>query len=272
MSAKVNAVRPMPKTKTEKNTSLVTEPVFVFGSNIAGRHDGGAGAFAVAFHGAVAGQGSGPQGNSYAIPTQNSEFQALPLAVIKNYVDGFLQYAEKHSPQLFQVTRVGCGSAEYKDEQMAPLFKRAGANCLLPGLWLRVLGSTSTPRIIILDPLALLGHQNAQQCLDEYFSLNLPLWGAKSVEIVSVGQSKSLVANDAYARRRKFRHRIIGANPDYYGAEADLARNTKAVWYATHLIWITDPEQTTTRRRVRLISMATRYGLMVDEVVIGRRE
>ena len=34
-------------------------------------------------------------------------------------------------------TRVGCGRAGYKDEQIAPMFKDAPANCVLPKEWLR---------------------------------------------------------------------------------------------------------------------------------------
>jgi len=33
------------------------------------------------------------------------------------------------------VTRVGCGLAGYRDEQIAPLFRDAPANCDLPDGW-----------------------------------------------------------------------------------------------------------------------------------------
>jgi len=91
----------------------------------------------------------------------------------------------------------------------------------------------------------------------------------KSVEIVSVGQPKSMVANDVYARAHNFRHRIIGANQDYYRGDIELARATKAVWYATHMVCFVDPDQTNDRRQVRLISMASRNGLTVEAAKIG---
>ena len=268
MSVNVSAVRAMPK--IGKSTVSVAEPVFVFGSNIAGIYEAGAGAYAVAFHGAVAGKGSGMHGNSYAIPTHDSALQILSLDVINNYINGFLVYAANHSQVNFQVARIGCCENGYKDEEMGPLFRQAGPNCHLPGLWLKVQDSKSPLRIIIHDPDALLLRRSVQALLDEYFSHNLPPRDSKSVEIVSVGKSNSLAANDAYARKRKFRHRIIGANPDYYGVETELARNTRAVWYATHLVCFVDPDQTSDRRHVRLISMASRNGLMVDEVNIGK--
>ena len=149
--------------KTEAGADPVSEPVFVFGSNITGNHETGDGPFAMAFHGAVAGKGNGMHGNSYAIPTHNSEVQLLPLEIIANYTNAFLAHAAKHSKTIFQINRIGCGNADYQDEQIAPLFKGASANCRLPGLWLRFLDSKSPLRIIVHDPDALLGHQPAQQ-------------------------------------------------------------------------------------------------------------
>lgn len=50
-------------------TNLRPDEVFVFGSNLAGAHGGGAAAATHMFFGAVWGQGVGLQGQSYAIPT-----------------------------------------------------------------------------------------------------------------------------------------------------------------------------------------------------------
>lgn len=268
MSVTSSVVSAMPA--MVKGMAPVSEPVFVFGSNIAGSYDAGDGALAMALYGAVAGKNSGPQGNSYAIPTHDSVLQVLPLDVINNYVKSFLLYARNHSQVKFHIARIGCSKGGYKDEEMVPLFRTVSANCYLSGLWLKVLDKKSPMRIIVHDPDALLQRPSVQERLDEYFALNLPVWGTPSVEIVSVGKAGSLAANDAYARKHKYRHRIIGANPEYYGAETELARNSKAIWYATHLVCFVDPDQTTDRRHVRLISMASRHGLTVEEVKIGK--
>ena len=45
--------------------------IFVFGSNLAGRHGAGAAQYAVKHHGAIYGQGVGLQNNSYALPTKD---------------------------------------------------------------------------------------------------------------------------------------------------------------------------------------------------------
>lgn len=94
--------------------------VFVFGSNLAGAHGGGAAAAAVRYFGAVWGQGVGMQGQSYAIPTMHGGVDA-----IRPYVDEFIQYAKEHPEMTFLVTRIGCGIAGFREEQIAPLFAAA---------------------------------------------------------------------------------------------------------------------------------------------------
>jgi hypothetical protein len=109
--------------------------IFVFGSNLAGRHGKGAALCAIKEHGAVAGQGAGRQGNSYAVPTKGHRLEVLPLAAIAVYVKAFVHYALLHPELRFNVTRIGCGLAGYTDEQIAPMFKGAPANCDLPEGW-----------------------------------------------------------------------------------------------------------------------------------------
>lgn len=103
----------------------MSDPVFVFGSNLAGRHGKGAALFARQNRGAVYGQGVGMQGNIYAIPTKDAKLQTLHISEIKLYADQFLAFAEAHPELKFQLTPIGCGLAGYKPEQIAPLFGRA---------------------------------------------------------------------------------------------------------------------------------------------------
>ena len=53
----------------ERITKLNKNEIFVFGSNLAGMHAGGAARQAVDHFGAIMGQGVGLQGQSYAIPS-----------------------------------------------------------------------------------------------------------------------------------------------------------------------------------------------------------
>ena len=106
--------------------------IFVFGSNLAGRHGKGAALYARNYHGAIYGQGVGRQGDSYAIPTKDALLITLPLTAIKNYVDDFLEYARTYKDDHFRLTPIGCGLAGYKPSDIAPMFKDAPKNVLLP--------------------------------------------------------------------------------------------------------------------------------------------
>ena len=103
--------------------------VFVFGSNLSGMHGGGAAHVAYEKFGAVWGQGTGLQGRSYAIPTMQGGVET-----IRPYVDEFIGFARQHPELTFLVTRIGCGIAGFRDEEIAPLFKDAAdmANVILP--------------------------------------------------------------------------------------------------------------------------------------------
>ena len=118
--------------------------IFVFGSNKAGIHGGGAARYALLKHGAIMGKGFGHHGNSYAIPTkgqpggvdrQRGIGSTLPLTEIIQYVNDFIAYAKAHPELTFQVTRIGCGLAGLKDEWVAPMFFKAPVNCQFDTEW-----------------------------------------------------------------------------------------------------------------------------------------
>lgn len=100
--------------------SLKADEIFVFGSNLAGAHGGGAARIAVEDFGAIWGQGVGLQGQCYAIPTMQGGVET-----IKPYVDEFIEFAKQHKELFFYVTRIGCGIAGFRDEEIAPLFAKA---------------------------------------------------------------------------------------------------------------------------------------------------
>lgn len=109
------------------------EDVFVFGSNLRGNHGAGAALCALNHHGAVLGKGVGLHGNSYAIPTKDRNLKTLPLSEISKHVKKFLEFAKASTrTRRFYVTRIGCGLAGYKPEDIAPMFSGAPENCILP--------------------------------------------------------------------------------------------------------------------------------------------
>ena len=99
-------------------TELKENEIFVFGSNLEGMHGGGAARLAYNKFGAIWGQGVGLQGQSYGIPTMHGGVED-----IKPYVDEFIEFAKSHPELTFLVTRIGCGIAGFRDEEIAPLFK-----------------------------------------------------------------------------------------------------------------------------------------------------
>lgn len=116
----------------DRITVLKVNVIFVFGSNLAGAHGGGAARLAWQRFGAVWGQGVGLQGQSYAIPTMQGGVET-----IKPYVDDFIEFASQHPELRFLVTRIGCGIAGFRPEEIAPLFTEAvdlenGLTCNLP--------------------------------------------------------------------------------------------------------------------------------------------
>jgi hypothetical protein len=96
--------------------------IFVFGSNLTGRHGKGAAWVAYKRHGAIYGQGIGLQGKSYGIPTKDERIRTLPLHIINEFVNAFIWFTQENLDLKFYVTRIGCGLAGYSPSDIAPMF------------------------------------------------------------------------------------------------------------------------------------------------------
>lgn len=120
----------------EDITRLKQNQIFVFGSNLAGAHCGGAARVACQHFGAVMGEGVGRTGQCYAIPTMHGGIEE-----IRPYVDAFIAYAADHPELEFLVTRIGCGIAGFTPATIAPLFREAlrHGNIVLPKSFVDVL-------------------------------------------------------------------------------------------------------------------------------------
>lgn len=135
----------------ERISELKPNEIFVFGSNLAGAHGGGAARLAYERFGAVWGQGVGLQGQSYAIPTMHGG-----VDTIRPYVDEFVKFAKQHREYKFLVTRIGCGIAAFTPDEIAPPFKEAVDldNVILPKDFVEVLSRTMNnecPSLITWD-------------------------------------------------------------------------------------------------------------------------
>lgn len=212
-------------------TELKENEIFVFGSNLAGSHGGGAARLAYDCFGAVWGQGVGLQGQSYGIPTMHGGVDA-----IKPYVDEFIEFARTRTSLIFYVTQIGCGIAGFSAAEIAPLFKDAldVENIIMPEKFVSILTSDDKYNLerfvlaqnymykqalqeveegykqshwiwYIFPQLAILGHSsNAKyygiSCYDEAEAyLNHPILGARLREVTNALLShRGQDANDIF--------------------------------------------------------------------------
>lgn len=126
--------------------SVAQGEVFVFGSNGSGAHGGGAALQAYEQFGAVWGQAEGLQGQSYGIDSMSG------LAVLEEQARRFVAFAAEHPELRFLVTEIGCGIAGYVPEQVAPFFRAAGENVVLPERFAAVLDRTLRTQRLVLRP------------------------------------------------------------------------------------------------------------------------
>lgn len=115
--------------------NLSENQIFVFGSNMAGQHIGGAAKQALEQFGATMGKGIGLQGQSYAFPTLDDEFCKLSEERLKKEVSRLYEVCEENKDKQFLLTKVGCGIAGYSEEFMKSLFTCPPLNLVLPDDW-----------------------------------------------------------------------------------------------------------------------------------------
>lgn len=119
------------------------EWIWVFGSNLAGRHGAGAAKVALDKFQARLGVGYGREGLSFALPTKDEHLESLPIMGasngknIQDYVRLFKAYARHRmdAHEKFFVTAIGTELAGYTHEQIAPLFVGSPDNCSFPEEW-----------------------------------------------------------------------------------------------------------------------------------------
>lgn len=99
--------------------------VFVFGSNLAGRHGKGAALFARQNYGAVYGEGLGRTGDAYAIPTKDAHLGILPLEEVERHIRDFSVYATENPKDIFLLTPIGTGLAGYSREEIFTIVRNS---------------------------------------------------------------------------------------------------------------------------------------------------
>lgn len=125
---------PIAAPRASERTAL-HKVVFVFGSNLAGRHGKGSAELAHRQWGAELGVGVGRTGDAYAIPTKDHNLMLLPLPEIEKHVREFIRYAHDRMDLYFMVVAVGTGLAGIPHKTMKDMFRGAPMNCYFSHLW-----------------------------------------------------------------------------------------------------------------------------------------
>lgn len=185
----------------ERIIHLKENEIFVFGSNLAGSHGGGAARQAYDCFGAVWGQGVGLQGQSYAIPTMHGGVEA-----IKPYVEQFMNFAFSHREYTFLVTKIGCGIAAFTPYEIAPLFTKVIdlENVVLPEEFVEIIHNKS-----YVSGIPDWTWDSRRDFLNEYHVL-MPM--ASKGDPVSYYKIKEL-------RAREFRNTVELVNNGFYHTE-----------------------------------------------------
>ena len=105
------------------NGNELNRTIFVFGSNLAGRHGKGAAFYARQHHGAEYGVGEGLTGDSYALPTKGRNLETRSLSEIQDSLHTLAHHACKNPAFEYALTPIGCGLAGYKQEQIIELVR-----------------------------------------------------------------------------------------------------------------------------------------------------
>ena len=116
-------------------TELKDNELFVFGSNLAGIHAGGAALQAKEQFGAEEGIGEGLTGRCYAFPTLERDMNKRGDKGLKKSVDRLFSTARALPEKIFLLTKVGCGIAGYDEKSMKSLFINAPENIIKPEYW-----------------------------------------------------------------------------------------------------------------------------------------
>ena len=109
--------------------------IFVFGSNLAGRHGKGAALYARQHYGAIYGQGEGRQGQSYGIATKDEYLRPLPISTIAEGIRKFIDYVRENPKDIFLLTPVGCGLAGFRRSDIRRFFEGAPENVIFLKEW-----------------------------------------------------------------------------------------------------------------------------------------
>ncbi len=224
--------------------------VFVFGSNLAGRHGAGAARYAAALFGAIAGVGAGPTGDAYAIPTKDAQLGRLTVDCIAHHARQFIHFAAKHPDIDFLLTPIGTGLAKYPEAWIAPLFAGLPDNVFCTGAEFARL----IPNLRAEVRLIIAGSRTTQESpgILRVLDRALEKLASPSIEVVCGGARGADQIGRNWAYERGLRVREFPAPWGKAGKAAGYLRNTWMAAYGTHLLTFWDGRSPGTRHMIRI--------------------
>lgn len=109
---------------TPENITIATSDMrILIGTNESGINGAGIARYAEDNWGLEPGKGFGPSGLCFGLPTKDWMIRQLPLSVINNYVERYIEWC-KVTKWKHYVTKIGCGLAGYSVPDIAPMFER----------------------------------------------------------------------------------------------------------------------------------------------------
>jgi len=123
------------RTTPDPLLELADNEIFVFGSNLGGRHGAGAAKYAFEHFGAQYGRGHGLVGHSYAFPTLDQNLKQISSKLLSRFALTFYHTAADLPSLTFMLTKVGCGLAGYSEAEMKWYFRFAPENVIRPEGW-----------------------------------------------------------------------------------------------------------------------------------------
>jgi hypothetical protein len=113
----------------------MSKPIFVFTTTLDGAHLQTISGKHAAIHYYTADGCFGPTSETYAIPTLDFDHKKLPLYRLMPFVHEFILYAMRTPDKTFFVPVF----EDHKAKEIAPLFKLAPKNILVPPVYLELL-------------------------------------------------------------------------------------------------------------------------------------
>jgi hypothetical protein len=226
--------------------SIIEEPIFVFGSNLAGRHGRGAALSAAKEYGAVSGVGEGRSGHAYAIPTKDKGLNTRPLEAVLESLSAFHEEARSNPNRQYRLTKVGCGLAGLPEDVIRDFaLAHSPENVLLPGQW-ESLRHPDLLRLIVAGSRDFQDYDFLKRRLDHLLSRK------KDVEIVSGGAKGADALGERYAMERGLKLRRIPAFWHLFNKAAGHIRNRRMAWYGTHLAAFWDGKSPGTKGMIQI--------------------